>query len=79
MNKFYFINFQSGPAGYASILNTPFILTNSIDRGTDLTPKESDIIIYKNKNKTDKKNKLYSDNSSFQILNSVKKMIKKIN
>ncbi len=70
---------QSGPAGYASILNTPFILTNSIDRGTDLTPKESDIIIYKNKNKTDKKNKLYTDNTSFQILNSVKEMIKKIN
>ena len=70
---------QSGPAGYASILNTPFILTNSIDRRTDLTPKESDIFIYKNKNKTAKKNKLYSDNSSFQILNSVKKMIKKIN
>tara|TARA_Y100000591_G_C21840769_1_gene705476 strand:- start:1967 stop:2944 length:978 start_codon:yes stop_codon:yes gene_type:complete len=70
---------QSGPAGYASILNTPFILTNSIDRVTDLTPKKSDIIIYKNKNKTDKKNMLYSDNTSFQILNSVKKMVKKIN
>ena len=69
---------QSGPAGYASILNTPFILTNSIDIGTDLTPKKSDIIIYKNKNKTNKKNNLYSDNTSIQIFNSVKKMCKEI-
>tara|TARA_B100000902_G_C27305823_1_gene915415 strand:+ start:373 stop:1440 length:1068 start_codon:yes stop_codon:yes gene_type:complete len=67
---------QSGPAGYASILDTPFILTNSIDRRTNLTPKESDIIIYKNKSR--EKNKLYNDNTSIQILNSVKKMDKKI-
>ena len=70
---------QSGPAGYASILDTPFILTNSIDRRTDLTPKKSDIIIYKNNNKSRKTSKLYNDNTSIQILNSVKKMNKKIN
>lgn len=67
---------QSGPAGYASILDTPFILTNSIDRRTNLTPKKSDIIIYKNKSRL--KKKLYDDNTSIQILNSVKKMDKKI-
>ena len=68
---------QSGPAGYASILNTPFVLTNSIDQLTNLTPKQKDIIIYKNILKHKKKNQiLFRDNTPNEILNAIKKLMK---
>jgi len=70
---------QSGPAGYASILDTPFLLVNSIDYKTNLVPKKIDLIIYKRSNPKYKKNKRlkYLDNTPNQILNAAIKIEKR--
>lgn len=71
---------QSGPAGYACILNTPFLLVNSIDHNTNLVPKRQDLIIYKKINPKYLKNKKhkYLDNTSNQILNAAIKIENKL-
>lgn len=75
---------QSGPAGYACFLDTPFLLVNSIDHNTDLVPKKIDLIIYKKinpkylKNKTKYKKFKYLDNTPNQILNAAIKIENKL-
>ena len=75
---------QSGPASYGCILDTPFLLVNSIDHHTNLVPKKSDLIIYKKINPKYFKNKLkykklkYLDNTSNQILNAAIKIENKL-
>lgn len=77
---------QSGPAGYASIIDTPFLLTNSTLLRSKLVPKRKDLIILKKTNLNFfKKNYLYNfkkikffDNTPNEILNATKEIEKNI-
>ncbi len=79
--KFVIVS-QSGPASYACILDTPFLLVNSIDHETNLVPKKKDLIIYKKinprylKNKSKNLKNKFLDNSPDQILNAAIKIEK---
>jgi hypothetical protein len=62
---------QSGPAGYASIIDTPFLLTNSVTKKSRLVSKKKDSIIFKRINY---RKKIFFDNTSNEILNATMKI-----